>query len=246
MELLADVIAWFGQPERWSFTSGRGVPFRTIQHLYVSVVATGLAIAIAVPPALSLAHRRRAEALASSVVNIGRAIPSFGLIVLFWLFATRIPWLGTGFWPLVLALVALALPPIFTNTYTAVREVEAPIVEAARGMGYDERQVLRQIELPLASPVMLAGIRLAFVQVIATTAIGAIVTNGGGLGRFVVDGFATGRAGRAEVLAGAILLAGLTLLVEGTMALAERRLIPAGVRGQASVATVADQAGAAG
>jgi osmoprotectant transport system permease protein len=246
MELLADVIAWFGQPERWSFTSGRGVPFRTIQHLYVSVVATGLAIAIAVPPALSLAHRRRAEALASSVVNIGRAIPSFGLIVLFWLFATRIPWLGTGFWPLVLALVALALPPIFTNTYTAVREVEAPIVEAARGMGYDERQVLRQIELPLASPVMLAGIRLAFVQVIATTAIGAIVTNGGGLGRFVVDGFATGRAGRAEVLAGAILLAGLTLLVEGTMALAERRLIPAGGRGQASVATVADQAGAAG
>jgi osmoprotectant transport system permease protein len=246
MELLADVIAWFGQPERWSFTSGRGVPFRTIQHLYVSVVATGLAIAIAVPPALYLAHRRRAEALASSVVNIGRAIPSFGLIVLFWLFATRIPWLGTGFWPLVLALVALALPPIFTNTYTAVREVEAPIVEAARGMGYDERQVLRQIELPLASPVMLAGIRLAFVQVIATTAIGAIVTNGGGLGRFVVDGFATGRAGRAEVLAGAILLAGLTLLVEGVMALAERRLIPAGVRGQASVAAVADQAGAAG
>jgi osmoprotectant transport system permease protein len=246
MELVADVMAWFGQPERWSFTSGRGVPFRTIQHLHVSVVATVLAIAIAVPPALYLAHRRKAEALASSVVNIGRAIPSFGLIVLFWLFATRLPWLDTGFWPLVLALVALALPPIFTNTYTAVREVEAPIVEAARGMGYDERQVLRQIELPLASPVMLAGIRLAFVQVIATTAIGAIVTNGGGLGRFVVDGFATGRAGRAEVLAGAILLAGLTLLVEGTMSLAERRIVPAGVRGQASVAAVADQTGAAG
>jgi osmoprotectant transport system permease protein len=94
--------------------------------------------------------------------------------------------------------------------------------------------------------VMLAGIRLAFVQVIATTAIGAIVTNGGGLGRFVVDGFATGRAGRAEVLAGAILLAGLTLIVEGAMALAERRVVPAGVRGQASVAAVADQTGAAG
>jgi osmoprotectant transport system permease protein len=246
MELLGDLIAWFGQPERWSFTSGRGVPFRTIQHLWVSVVATVIAVGLAVPPALYLAHRRRAEALASAVVNIGRAIPSFGLIVLFWLFATRVPWLGTSFWPLVLALVALALPPIFTNTYTAVREVDAATVEAARGMGYAEGQVLRQIELPLASPVMLAGIRLAFIQVIATTAIGAIVTNGGGLGRFVVDGFATGRAGRAEVLAGALLLGVLTLLAEGTLSLVEKRVIPAGVRGEASVAAVANQGGAAG
>ncbi len=246
MEPLSDVIAWFGQPDRWSFTEGRGVPFRTIQHLWVSVVATAIAIAIAVPPALSLAHRRKAEALASAVVKTGRAIPSFGLIVLFWLFATRVPWIGTGFWPLVLALVALALPPIFTNTYTAIREVDAATVEAARGMGYDERQVLRQIELPLASPVMFAGIRLAFVQIIATTAIGAIVTNGGGLGRFVVDGFALGRAGRAEVLAGALLLAGLTLLADAVFAAIEKRLIPAGVRSDSSVAVVANQGGAAG
>jgi osmoprotectant transport system permease protein len=246
MELFADVAAWFGQPDRWSFTSGRGVPFRTIEHLWVSAVAMVIAVAIAVPPALHLAHRRKAEALASAVVNIGRAIPSFGLIVLFWLLATRLPWLGTGFWPLVLALVALALPPIFTNTYTAIREVDAATVEAARGMGYTERQLLREVEVPLASPVILAGIRLATVQVIATTAIGAIVTNGGGLGRFVVDGFAQGRAGRAEVLAGALLLAGLTLLVEGAMALGERRLVPAGVRGGRSVATVANQGGAAG
>jgi osmoprotectant transport system permease protein len=246
MELFADVLAWFGQPDRWSFTSGRGVPFRTIQHLWVSAVATVLAIGIAVPPALYLAHRRKAEALASAVVNIGRAIPSFGLIVLFWLVATRLPWLGTGFWPLVLALVALALPPIFTNTYTAIREVDGATVEAARGMGYTEQQLLREVEVPLASPVILAGIRLATVQVLATTAIGAIVTNGGGLGRFVVDGFATGRAGRAEVLAGAILLGGLTLIVEGLMALGERRIVPRGVRGTRSVAAVANQGGAAG
>jgi osmoprotectant transport system permease protein len=246
MDLLADVVAWFGQPDRWSFTDGRGVPFRTLQHLLVSVVATAIAIVIAVPPALSLAHRRRAEALASAVVNIGRAIPSFGLIVLFWLFATRVPWIGTSFWPLVLALVALALPPIFTNTYTAIREVDAATVEAARGMGYDERQVLRQVELPLASPVMFAGIRLAFVQVIATTAIGAIVTNGGGLGRFVVDGFALGRGGRDAVLAGALLLAGLTLIADAALAAVEKRLIPAGVRSDTSVARVADKGGAAG
>lgn len=246
MELLTEVIAWFSQPDRWSLTDPRGVPYRTLEHLWVSVVATVLAVAVAVPPALSLAHRRRAEALASAVVNIGRAVPSFGLIVLFWLLATRISWLSTAFWPLVLALVALALPPIFTNTYTAVREVDPAIVEAARGMGYDEGRVLREIELPLASPVMLAGIRLAFVQVIATTAIGAIVTNGGGLGRFVVDGFATGRAGRAEVLAGALLLAAITLLAEAGFALAECRVIPAGVRRDTDVGDVAARAGAAG
>jgi osmoprotectant transport system permease protein len=246
MELLTDLAAWFGAPDRWSWTAGPGVPFRTLQHLWVSLVAVVLAIGIAVPPALVLAHRRKAEALASTIVNLGRAIPSFGLIVLFWLLATRLPWLGSQFWPLVFALVALALPPIFTNTYTAIRQVDPATVESARGMGYDDRQVLLEVEVPLASPVMLAGIRLATVQVIATTAIGAIVTNGGGLGRYIVDGFAIGRAGRVDVLAGALLLGALTLLVEGAFSLAERRIIPRGVRDDASVATVADQAGAAG
>jgi osmoprotectant transport system permease protein len=246
MELLADLAEWFTVDGRWSFTAGNGVPFRTVQHLVVSIVATVMAIALAVPPALWLAHRRKAEAIASAVVNLGRAIPSFGLIVLFWLFATRTPWLGTNFWPLVLALVALALPPIFTNTYTAVREVDAPTVEAARGMGYDEGQILREIELPLASPVMLAGIRLAFVQVIATTAIGAIVTNGGGLGRFIVNGFARGVDGRTEVVAGALLLGALTLSSEWAFGRLQRRLIPAGVRDDSSVAAVVGQAGAAG
>lgn len=230
MELVADLAAWFSEPGRWSATDPRGVPYRTIEHLWVSLVATVIAVGLAVPPALHLAHRRRAEALASAVVNLGRAIPSFGLIVLFWLLATRISWLGTQFWPLVLALVALALPPIFTNTYTGIRQVDAATVEAARGMGYREGQVLREIELPLASPVILAGIRLAFVQVIATTAIGAIVTNGGGLGRYIVDGFAVGRAGWPQVLGGALLLGALTLLAEAAFGRLERRLIPAGVR----------------
>ena len=229
-ELVAEVAAWFAADGRWSLTEGGGVPFRTVQHLHVAVTATLLAVLIAVPPALVLAHRRTAEALASAIVNIGRAIPSFGLIVIFWLIAARTGWLGTDFWPLVGALVALALPPIFTNTYTAVREVDAPTVEAARGMGYDETRILTEIELPLAAPVMLAGIRLAFVQVIATTAIGAIVTNGGGLGRFIVDGFAQGAGGRPVVIGGALLLGALTLLAEAAFGGLQRLLIPAGVR----------------
>jgi osmoprotectant transport system permease protein len=246
MQLAGDTLAWLTDPARWDVTSSAGIPFRTFQHLGVSVTAILLACALAVPLALHLAHRRRAEALASSVVNIGRAIPSFGLIVLFWLLATRTGGVGTQFWPLVLALMALALPPVFTNTYTAVREVDAATVEAARGMGYTESQVLRRIELPLASPVILAGIRIAFVQVVATTAIGAIVTNGGGLGRYVVDGFARGVAGRPTVLAGALLLATLTLLADGAFGLLERLLVPDGVRDDARRADVANRVGAAG
>lgn len=243
-ELLTELAAWFAEEARWSFTDSDGVPFRTVQHLYVSITATLLAVLIAIPPALVLAHRRIAEAFASAVVNIGRAIPSFGLIVIFWLLATRIDWIGTGFWPLVLALVALALPPIFTNTYTAVRGVDAPTVEAARGMGYDERRILTEIELPLASPVMLAGVRLAFVQVIATTAIGAIVTSGGGLGRYIVNGFAQGAGGRPQVIAGALLLGALTLAAEAGFGLLQRLLTPRGVRRRASADEVA--VGAAG
>lgn len=246
MELLVDVVSWFGEPERWSLRSGRGVPYRALEHLLFTVVSMAAAVAIAVPPALLLAHRRKAEALASAVVNIGRAIPSFGLIVLFWLLASRVDGMGTSFWPLVGALVLLALPPIFTNTYTAVREVDAATLESARGMGYLEWQVLGQVELPLATPVMLAGIRIATVQVIATVAIGAIVTNGGGFGRFIVDGFARGAAGHAEVVAGALLVAALTLLGEGLFALAQRVIVPAGVRGDASITKVAGQTGAAG
>jgi osmoprotectant transport system permease protein len=246
MELLADVVAWFGQPGRWSWTSGSGVPYRAVQHVWFTVVSMAIAVVVAVPPALWLAHRRKAEAMASAVVNIGRAIPSFGLIVLFWLFAVLTGWVGTGFWPLVGALVLLALPPIFTNTYTAVREVDPATVEAARGMGYLDRQVLTQVELPLAAPVMLAGIRIATVQVIATVAIGAIVTNGGGFGRFIVDGFARASAGHPEVLAGALLVAGLTLASEAMFSVGQRLLIPAGVRGGADLAKVANQAGAAG
>ncbi|MEX0952238.1 MAG: ABC transporter permease subunit [Nitriliruptoraceae bacterium] len=245
-ELLAEIVQWFAEPDRWSVGHPRGVPYRTLEHLQISTVATLIAVAIATPPALWLAHRRRAEAAASAIVNIGRAIPSFGLIVLFWLLATRIPWLGTQFWPLVAALVALALPPIFTNTYTAIREVDRFTIEAGRGMGLTERQILSRVEVPLAAPVIAAGVRLAYVQVIATTAIGAIVTNGGGLGRYIVDGFATGRAGRPAVLAGALLLATLTLLVEGMLWLLERRVIPPGVRGRPATGAAAAHTGAAG
>lgn len=246
MELLLDTVAWFAEPGRWTYAETSSVPFRAVQHVWATVVTMGLAIAIAVPPAVFLAHHRRAEAAASAVVNLGRAIPSFGLIVLFWLLALRIEWVAGDFWPLIGALVALALPPIFTNAYTAVREVDAATVEAARGMGYRERRILAEIELPLASPVILAGIRIANVQVIATVAIGAIVTNGGGFGRYITDAFAIGAGAHHRALAGALLVAGLTLLFEGLYWVLQRVVLPRGLRDTADVASVTNRAGAAG
>lgn len=246
MEIVVDAWQWATEAGRGSWTDSDGIPYRVVQHLWLSLTAIVAAVAISLPPALWLSHRRKAEALASGLVNLGRAIPSFGLIVVFFVVASRTDWMGTRHVPLLIALVALALPPIFTNAYTAVREVDAATVEAARGMGLDERAVLRQVEMPLASPVILAGIRIAFVQVIATVAIGAIVTPSGGVGYFIVRGFARGTVGRGEALAGAVLLAIITLVADLLFTRFERRITPAGVSDDAGLADVANRAGAAG
>lgn len=227
MEILADALAWLTAPEQWS--GPNGIPARTLEHLQLSVSAIVVAVLIAVPPALYLAHRRRAEFLASAVVNIGRAVPSFGIVVLAaLLFLT---WgVPIRFWSTVVALIALALPPVFTNTYSAIRNVDAATVEAARGMGLTERQVLLGVELPIGAPVILTGIRVAWAQVLATATLGAVVSSGGGLGRYIVDGFAVGRGGYDKVFGGAVLVAALTILGDRAFDLSERLLLPFGVR----------------
>lgn len=224
-ELLGAVADFLAEPGRWSLTAPRGVPYRIVEHLVVTLVSMGIAAGLALPPAVWLAHHKRAEAAASAVVNIGRAIPSFGLIVVFFL-VLNIRWGIDSFWALVGALVALAVPPIFTNAYTAVAGVEQATVEAAAGQGMTGRQMVFQVELPLGLPVILAGLRIAMVQVIATVGIGAIVTDGGGVGRFVIDGFAVGVSGHGEVLVGAVLMAALVLLAEGVFGWLQRRATP--------------------
>jgi osmoprotectant transport system permease protein len=229
VELLGDVVAWFTDGVNWS--GPRGIPARTLQHLWLSVAATGLAAAAALPLALWLGHRRRAEFLANAVVNVGRAIPSFGVIIFL-----AVAWITRGwdivFWPLVLSMVMLAVPPMFTNAYTGVANVDRALVEAGRGMGYTEPQLLRRVELPAAMPILLAGVRIAFVQVVATVALGAVITGRtGGLGVYIISGFARLRSGGdVEVLAGAILVALLTLLCERAFTLGEQRLLPSGLR----------------
>jgi osmoprotectant transport system permease protein len=243
MEFLADVVAWFADPAQWR--GPRGIPVRTVEHLKISGGATLIAGAMALPPAVWLAHHRRAEFFSNAIVNVGRAVPSFGVVVIAAVIAIR-SGISATFWPIVVALVALALPPIFTNTYTAVRTADPATVQAARGMGLTEWQIMRSIELPLGAPVLLAGVRIAFVQVIATATLGAIVGPGGGLGRYIIDGFARGPGGRAEVFAGALLVAALTVLSEYLFTLGERGVLPGGVRRLVRTADVAETAQAGG
>lgn len=208
MDFLASVAAWFADPAHWQGEDG--IPVRLLEHLQLSGLAIGIAAAIALPVGLSLGHTGRGAFVAINVANLGRALPSLALIALGLVFSITLG-LGLGFWPTLFALVPLALPPILTNTYVAVRGVDRDTVEAARGMGLRESQILGQVELPLALPLILAGLRTASVNVVATATLGALVA-GGALGRYIVDGLATQEYER--LFAGALLVALLAIATE--------------------------------
>lgn len=223
--LLGDVAAWFADPARWSGPDG--IPLRLGEHVWLAVLPTVVAGVLALPGAVVLAHRRRGRVLVGVLANAGRAVPSFGLLILAAL-VFAVNGASLRFWPAVVALVALAVPPLFTNAYAGVASVSPAVVEAARGTGLRERQILLSVEVPLAGPVILAGIETAFVQVLATVPLAAVVSSGGGFGRYIVRGFALGRAGRPEVLAGALLVAALTVGLQRLVVAAGRRLLPVG------------------
>ncbi|HEX2032320.1 MAG TPA: ABC transporter permease [Actinomycetota bacterium] len=216
------VAEWFADPANWQGTFG--IPNRLQEHVVMSAVSVGIAAAIALPVGLWVGHRRRFELLVVSTSNVGRAIPSFGLLFLF------VVAFGLGLRspaslrpPIIFALVLLAIPPILTNTYVGVQSVDDDTLEAARGMGMSERSVLFRIEVPLGVPLILGGLRTAAVQVVATATLGAVVA-GGGLGRYIVDGFAAGD--RVQVFAGAVLVAALALATELALAVVERSASP--------------------
>jgi len=223
MHSFAQVPGWI--TSHWSALNGEpGVSARLVQHIELSFVSLAIALLIAVPAGLWVGHRRRFEFLAVSTANIGRAIPSFAVLVLVFVFMVNVwPEIAFGPGPTVVALTLLAIPPILTNTYVGVQSVDADTVEAARGMGLREREVLTRLEIPLAAPLMMAGIRTAALQVIATATLAALVA-GGGLGRFIVDGYA--QQDYPQAIAGAVLVAALALVVEGLLALVERRVTP--------------------
>jgi len=223
MTALAALARWLTDPVNWQ--GSHGIPIRVLEHIELSGLSVVAALVIAMPIALYLGHTGRAGFIAINVANIGRALPSLALLAFGLVIAISLG-LGLGFWPTVFALVPLAIPPILTNSYVAIREVDGDIVDAARGMGLSEGQILRSIEVPLGLPLMLAGIRTASVNVVATATLGALVA-GGALGRFIVDGLALQEYD--QLMAGALLVALLAIVTEVSFAALERATVPAGM-----------------
>jgi osmoprotectant transport system permease protein len=224
MSALNDLALWLTNPVNWE--GPHGIPVRIVEHIELSGLSVLVAVLLAMPVALYLGHTGRAGFIAINVANIGRALPSLALLAFGLVIAISLG-LGLGFWPTVFALVPLAIPPIITNSYVAVREVDPDVVEAARGMGLSEGQILRSIEIPLGLPLMLAGIRTAAVNVVATATLGALVA-GGALGRFIVDGLALREYD--QLMAGALLVALLAVATEVSFAALERATVPRGIR----------------
>jgi osmoprotectant transport system permease protein len=193
---------------------------KTVEHLELSGAAIGVSLLVAIPLGVVLGHLHRGAFLAISVGNLGRALPSLALI------AFGLPFFGISFTNVLVALVVLAVPPILTNAYTAVDGVEPDAVEAARGMGMSPFQVLTRVELPLALPLIFAGIRTAAVYVVATATIAAIA-GGGGLGDIIVNQASYRFAG---VIGAALCVSALAFTVDLFFAGVQRAVTPRGLR----------------
>ena len=229
------VVAFFTDPANWEGTLG--IPNRLVEHLQISVLAVAVAALISLPVGLYIGHTNRGSGLAINLANIGRAVPSFAMMViplpLTLLFLG--PLLGMSpnaaftFLPPFLAMVFLAIPPLLVAAYAGLRSVDRDLIEAGRGMGLTERQILGRIELPLASSIIVGGLRTATLQVIATATIAAIL-GGGGLGRFIFDGLNQGLAGRPSIYAGAIMVTVLAIGIDLLLARVQTRLTPVALR----------------
>lgn len=225
------VFEWLFDPDSWAGTNG------ILSSLADTVTLCAIVVVIAtvtmVPLASWLAHTRRGEVSVTWLVTLSRAIPTFAVAGLLVPFSLRSGW-GFEPWPIFIALLLLALPPIFLNTYTAIQQVDPGAVDAARAMGYSETEVLFRVELALATSVILAGVRVAAVTVVATEPIRAFL-GGDGLGRYLRDGL--GQNNDGLVIAGAILVAGLAGLTALSFRSVERFALPEGVRRLATTAT---------
>jgi osmoprotectant transport system permease protein len=210
----------FGDSLEFVVDERRLILHKTWEHLLLSGAALAIALAVALPIGVWLGHRHRGSFLAVNVANLGRALPSLAVIAVGFVF------LGVGFWSVALALVVLAIPPVLTNAYVAVDSVQTDAVEAARGMGMTDRQIIARVELPLALPLIFAGIRTATVFVVATATIAA-VAGGGGLGDIIVNQAGYGLEG---VVGAAICVSVLALAADGAVGLLQRALTPAGLR----------------
>jgi osmoprotectant transport system permease protein len=218
---------WLTDGDNWHKSiNGRGIPFHILKHLEYTGLAILIAAVIAIPIGIYIGHTGRGSFLVVGIANSFRALPELGLLVLL----VSIMGILLAVQAVTIALVALGIPPMLAGTYAGIRNVDRDVVDAARGMGMRERDVVLRVELPIALPLILGGLRAATLQVIATATIAAFVSLDG-LGKFVIDGRAFGGAdGYAEMAGGAVLIAGLAIAVELVLAGVQRAVVSPGLR----------------
>ena len=209
--------------EAWQFIVAHPQRFFSalVTHVELSVAALAIAALIALPLGVWLSTRERAAQLAIASANIGRTLPSLAVLAL------AMPLLGTGFAPALFALTLLALPPILINTWTAVRQVDADVTDAARGMGMTRSEVIRRVELPLALPVIFAGLRIAAVQVVSGAVLASYI-GGGGLGDFITAGIAM--MAMPQLIVGALPATLLSIGADRLFGRLQKALTPMGMR----------------
>ncbi|CAM5518147.1 MULTISPECIES: ABC transporter permease [Streptomyces] len=219
MNVLNFAHAFFGDSAHWHGYDG--IPTRFAEHIKYSLEALLIATAIGLPVGLFTGHTGRGGNALAFIATAGRALPSFGLLVLMFI------WIGFGLLPVMIPLVVLAVPPILVTTYEAVRSVDPSPVDAARGMGMPEARVLLQVEVPVVLPLILSGLRTAAIQIVSTATIAAYVSLGG-LGRYIIDGLY--QKNYEKVVGGATLVAGLALATLAVFWAASRITVSPGVR----------------
>ena len=219
MTFIGEVIQWFLNGSHWQ--GDGGIPHRTLEHIELSAVSMLAAMAIALPVGIVIGHFGRGGTLAINISNVGRALPSFALLVI----AFELFGLGAfnGAIPPFVALVALGIPPIVTNSYLGMREVDADIREAAKGMGMRARLVLWRVELPIALPFIMAGIRIATVTTIGLVTVTALIGEGG-LGSLIYDGLL--RDFKTPLLIGSVLSVALALVADLSLSGLQRVITP--------------------
>jgi osmoprotectant transport system permease protein len=235
VDLFGEGITWLLAAEHWT-DPRNGILLRLWEHVSLAAAALALATAIGLPLGIWIGHTGRGAAAVIAIANTGRAVPSVGWLgIVFPLTLLALGRGGLGFVPSVIALTALGIPPIVTNTYAGMREVDRDLVEAGRGMGMTALELVRGVEVPIALPVVLAGIRVSAVQVVATATLATIV-GGGTLGAFIVQGIDVRALDR--VVGAAILVALLAILTELAFTVVERRTVSPGLRGGARPAAM--------
>lgn len=218
MNAYTGAIAWLLDPANWA---GAGsIPQRLGEHIAYTAITLVIAMVIAIPLGLYIGHTGRGRAIVVPFTGSLRALPTLGLVILLAL------WLGIGLVPPLIALVILAVPPLLAGVYSGVESVDRSTVDAARATGFTEWGVLTRVEVPLALPLIVGGIRSAALQVIATWTVAAYLPLGG-LGRFIYDGLPV--RDYSEMLGGSLLVILLALVVDGLFALTQRLATPTGV-----------------